>query len=102
MFGKWEALRASTMRFEESLNVVMVADHVEVEQSMIGGEDQAHGEPVPAFVEAPPEGAGAASAMRMRIAEGIAHRLNQFPDRFPLRFRETAQGRQQARIELNL
>ena len=90
------------MRFEESLNVVMVADHVEVEQAMIGGEDQAHGEPVPTFVEAPPQGAGARSPMRMRIAEGFAHRLDQFPDRFPLRLREITQGSKQAGIELNL
>ena len=85
MAGKSAALPASTMCFEESLNVVMVADHVEVEQAMIGGEDQAHGEPVPAFVEAPPQGAGARSPMRMRIAEGFAHHLDQFSDHFPLR-----------------
>ena len=102
MVGKCAVLPASTMRFEESLNLVMVADHVEVEQAMIGGEDQAHGEPVPAFVEAPPQGAGARSPMRMRIAERLPHRLDQFPDRFPLRLRETAQGSQQAGIELNL
>ena len=102
MFGKWEALRASTKRFEESLNIIMVADHVEVEQAMIGAEDQAHGDPVPAFVEAPPQGAGTGPAMCMRIAEGLPHRLDQFPDRFPLRLRETAQGSQQAGIELNL
>ena len=80
----------------------MVADHVEVKQAMIRREDQAHGESVPAFVEAPPQGAGAGSAMHMRIAERFAHRLDQFSDRFPLRLREIAQGSQQGGIEFNL
>ena len=64
------------MRFEEALNVVMVTDHVEVEQSLVGSKDQAHGKTEPTFVESPPEGAGAGSAMRVRIAEGLAHRLD--------------------------
>ena len=90
------------MRFEESLNVVMVADHVEIEQAMIGGEDQAHGEPVPAFVKAPAQRSRSGSAMRMRIAKGVAHRLDQCSDLFPLTLGETAQGSQQAGIEFNL
>ncbi|MEO6740225.1 MAG: hypothetical protein ABIP20_08235 [Chthoniobacteraceae bacterium] len=90
------------MRFEELLNVVMVADHVEVKQAMIRRKDQADGKPKPAFVEAPPQGAGAASAMRMRIAEGLTHRLNQVANLFPIRLSKTAQGSQQAGIELNL
>ena len=90
------------MRFEEALNVVMVADHVEVEQAMIGGENQAHGESVPAFVEPLPQGAGAGSAMRMRIAEGLAHRLDQVTDFFPLRLCKITQRSQQSGIELNL
>ena len=44
---------------------------------------------------------GAASAMRMRIAEGLAHLLDQFSDRFPLRLREITQGSKHAGIELN-
>ena len=90
------------MRFEESLNVVVVAEHVEVEEAMIGGENHAHGEPEPALVESLPQGARARSAMRMRIAKGLAHRLDQRSDGLPLRFRETAQGSEQAGIELNL
>lgn len=74
--GKCVAPSASTMRFEKVLNVAMVADHVEVEQAVIGGEDQTHGEPKPPFVETPPKSADAASTMRMRIAEGLTHRLD--------------------------
>lgn len=90
------------MRFEESLNVVMIANHVEIEQAMIGGEDHPDGEAVPAFVEPPAQRAGASSAVCMRIAEGVAHSLDQFSDLFPLRLREITQGSQQAGIELNL
>ena len=74
------------MCFEESLNVVMVADHVQVKQAMIGCENEAHGKPVAAFVEPPPENASARTAMCMRIPKGLAHRFDQVSDRFPLRF----------------
>ena len=40
--------------------------------------------------------------MGMRIAKGIAHRLDQFSDAFPLRLRESTQSSQQVGIELNL
>lgn len=76
MVGRSEWCAASAMRFEESLNVVMIANHVEIEQSMIGAEDHADGEAVAAFVETSPEGAGASSAVSMRIAEELAHRLD--------------------------
>ncbi len=90
------------MRFEESLNIVMVADHVKVEQAIIGGEDHARREVEPTFVEALAQGADARSAMLMRIAEGLSHRLDQFADCFPLRFRANAHDSQQIGIELNL
>ncbi|MEO7318380.1 MAG: hypothetical protein ABIZ56_05275 [Chthoniobacteraceae bacterium] len=82
------------MRFEESLHVVVVADHMEVEQPVISREGQALGEPVAAFIETFSEGVDAGSAMRMRIAKGISHRLDQFADLFPLRLRESTQSRQ--------
>ena len=76
----------SAMSFEETQNVIMIADHVKVKQTMIGGEDQAHGKPVAAFVKPPPENASARTAMCMRIPKGLAHRFDQVSDRFPLRF----------------
>ena len=90
------------MHFEKSLNFVMVADHVEIEQPAIGREDQSCGKSMPTFIESFPERSDAASAMGMWIAKGIAHRLDQFADLFPLRLRESTQSRQQIGIELNL
>ena len=90
------------MSFEKSLNVVVVADHVEIEQPAIGGEDQACGKSMPAFIESFSQGTDATSTMRVRIAKRIANCLDQFSDLFPLRLRESTQSRQQIGIELNL
>ena len=90
------------MRYEEPLNIIVITDHVEIEQAMIGGEDQTRGEPVPTLIESPPERTGAGSVMSMRIAEGLADRLDQFSDLLSLLLRETAQRGEQAGIKLNL
>ena len=82
------------MRLQESLDVVMVADHVEIEKSMIRCEDQTQGESVATFIEPVPEGSDAAPTMRMGVAQGIAHGLDQLTDLLPIRLRENTESSQ--------
>ena len=80
----------------------MVAHHVKIKESAIGGEDQAHSKPSAAFVETFAQGANADSTMAVRIAERCADAFHQFSDLFALSLAEQPQCSQQIGIEFNL